>query len=726
MPGNRYFGKLKTTGVKSFWLFLFCLPLLCQNCIPPAPLNPNDSRAGELTASSCQLSDSTRVSEFRLIAPARGTLQVSAKSSAFTPTILIRDADGRKVEYGANITRYVEAGEYRVLVNGSRMGKFTLTSTFQPEANLLCVAFGHLGAGQSVAGQLSSTSCKLPDGSVFDGWQTTVYGSGTLTVTMRATAFDSFLMLRAEDGTLLASDDNGGGGTGGKDARFTVSVSGRETYTILAGAANSSAKPGSYQLTTSYTPDPDETCAAVRTLSESTQVSGSVSTASCNFNLPRRQDSSLFNIYAIQVPESGTVRISVPTSTFTPLLLLLDKDGNAIVEDSESGGLYTPLITQSLTPGDYSVLIFNEDSFEGDYTLQYTFTPGPAQPCAVQDLNDSQAVGGSLSGETSCRVVKLLSDTYRFALSTAATVDIGLSSGDFTTFLELRDSKDGLLAFGDQTTAGLSAHFKGDLAAGTYVLYAASVDLPGNYSLNAQFTPKTLSPCSSVQTLAVNTGFVGKLGQANCTGRAGEPVDYYRFTTPAEGTVAIVATSSELDSFLTLTDSSGKIFRTDDGSYGQADALIVHILKAGTYKVEVRNRNSSGATRYRLDLLWTAGARPPFCAASGVRIGVVKSAILTYTGCQYYDNTFADVYQFGVLDGFKPVEITATSSQFDSFLILTDAKGNVLSTDDNSAGGSDAKLAILLDPGDYYLVVKPAADPGESGAYQLSIQQPQQ
>ncbi len=725
MPVNRYFGKLDTTVVKSLWLLLFCFPLLSQNCIPPAPLSPNDSRAGELTAGSCQLSDGTRVAEFRLIAPVRGTLQVSAKSSGFTPSLLIRDADGRKVEYGASIIRYVEAGEYRVFVNGSGTGKFTLTSTFQPEANVLCVAFGRLGAGQSVVGQLASTSCKLPDGSVFDGWQTTVYGSGTLAVTMRANAFDSFLMLRSEDGTLLATDDNGGGGTGGKDAQITIPVSGRETYMVVAGAANATAKPGAYQLTTSFTPEPDETCRAVTTLTESTQVNGSVSTASCNFNLPRRQDSSLFNIYAIQVPESGTVQISVPASTFAPLLLLLDKDGNAIVEDSESGGLYTPLIKQALAPGDYSVLIFNEDSFEGDYTLQYTFNAGAAQPCAVQNLSDGQAVGGSLSGETSCRVVELLSDTYRFTLPTASTVDIGLASGDFTTFLELRDSKDSLLTFGDQTTEGLSAHFKGDLAAGTYVLYAASVDLPGNYSLNAQFPAKTLAPCTAVQAISVNTGFVGKLGQANCTGPAGEPVDFYRFTTTAEGTVAIVATAAEMDSVLTLTDSSGKTLRTDDDSYGQGDALIVHLLKAGTYRVEVRNRNGAGAARYRLDLLWTAGAKPPFCAATGVRVGVVKNGTLTYTGCQYYDNTFADIYQFGVVDGSKPVEITATSSRFDSFLILTDAKGNVLSTDDNSAGGTDAKLTLLLDPGDYYVVVKPASDPGESGTYQVSIQQPQ-
>lgn len=706
--------------MKCLWMFLVCLPLLSQNCIPPAPLNPNDLRAGELTASSCQLSDSTHVSEFRLIAPVRGTLRISAKSSVFTPSILIRDTEGRKVAFGASIAQYVEAGPYRVLVNGSGIGKFTLTSTFQPEPNVLCVSFGHLGAGQTVVGQLASTSCKLPDGSFFDSWLTTVYGAGTLTVTMRASAFDSFLMLRGEDGGLLATDDNGGGG---KDAQITLAVSGRETYSIVAGAAMANSRAGTYQISTTFTPDSGETCVPVRALTETTQVNGSVSAASCNFNLPQRQDSSLFNIYSIHVAETGTVQISVPRATFTPLLLLLDKDGNAIVEDSESGGLYMPHIKQSLTAGDYSLLVFNEDSFDGDYTLQYSFSAGAATPCPVQNLEGGQPLTGTLVGDASCRFVGLLLDRYKFTIPSSATVDIGLSSGDFTTFLELRDSKDNFLGFSDQTSEVSSAHFKADLPAGTYFVYAASVDLPGSYTLNAQFTSKTIAPCAASQSLPINTGFVGRLGQGGCTGTAGDPVDYYRFTTTTDATAALIATSNQLDTNLTLTDAAGKVLRKDDNSYGQGDALIVQILKAGTYKVEVRGKNASGTNGYRLDLLWTAGGKPPLCTANSLSLGAVLNGILTYTACQYYDNTFADIYQFAVVDGTKPVNISATSAQFDSFLILMDAKGNVLSTDDNSAGGLDARLSTLLDPGNYYLVVKPAADPAESGRYQLTIQQ---
>jgi hypothetical protein len=713
--GVRY---TKETYVKFFALIFLAVSLLGQSCVPAESLPPNGSQAGELTASSCQLSDSTKVSEYRLVLPVRGTLQIGAKATGFAPSFVIRDSDGRKVAAGTTLSRYMEAGKYLVLVNGSGLGKFTVTTAFVPEKNVLCTSFDRLGTGQSATGQLSPNSCKLPDGSMFDVWQTTVYGAGTLTITMRASSFDSFLLLRSEDGTLLASDDNG---AGGRDAQITLAISGRETYSVVAATANASSKGGDYQISVSFTANPDETCRPLRALTESIQVTGSVSTASCNFNLPQRQDSSLFNIYSIHVAENGTAQISVPASTFTPLLLLLDKDGNPIVEDSGSGGLYTPLIRQPLTPGDYSVLVYNEDSFEGDYTLQYTFVGEPAQPCTVQTLDTSQSTSGALTGGASCRAQELLSDIYRLTLPVSSSVDIALASGDFTTFLELRDAKDNLLGMGDQTSEGRSAHFQADLPAGTYFLAAASVDLPGNYSLNAHTTPKVIPPCSASQNLAINTGFVATLGQGQCTGLAGEPVDSYKFTLAAEGTVGLVMTSADIDSFLTLLDPTGKVLRSDDNSYSQKDALIVQELKAGTYKVEARSRG--GAGRYRVDLLWTANVKPPYCSASALKIGVAKSASLTYTGCQYYDNTFADMYQFTVTDPSRPVSVALNSAQFDSFLILTDSRGNVITTDDNSGGGSDALLSALLDTGTYFVVVKPADDPSQSGTYRLLIQQ---
>ena len=699
---------------------MFACSLLGQNCVPAVRMALNGTQAGELTENTCQLSDGSKVADYLLTLPVRGTLQASARATGFIPSILIRDLQGRKMESGTAVLRYLESGTYHVLLNGGAPGKFTLTTAFTPEANVLCANFEQLGVGGSAEGQLSPGSCKLPDGSLFEAWQMTVYGAGTLTITMKAGALDSSLLLRNESGNLLASDDNG---AGSRDAQISLPVSGRETYTILAASANSASKGGAYQISSTFEPDEDESCRPVRILTESSQFSGSISAASCNFNLPDRQDSSLFNFYKIHLPQSATVEISVPAATFTPLLLLLDQNGNPLTEDSESGGLYTPLIKQQLPAGDYSVLIFNEDSFEGDYTLQYNVSDASAQPCAVQTLESGRAVGGELTGQSSCRRAELLSDAYSFALPAAATVNADLSSGDFTTFMELRDAKDNLLAYSDNSASGQTAHMQLDLPAGSYILNTASVDLPGRYNLLAQLTPKTPPACAAPQNIAVNTGFIGALGASNCLGLAGEPVDYYRFTLPAGGSVALVMTSGDLDSYVTLTDTSGKVLRFDDNSYADGDAIIVYYLAAGTYRLEARGRNIIGPGRYRVDLLWAAGTKPVFCGAAPLEIGAAKDSSLTYTACQYYDNTFADTYSIQVSDSTKPVDIFASSALIDSYLILMDSKGNMIASDDNSGGGTAARLTLLLDPGTYYVVFKPAADPRESGNYHIQIQQ---
>ncbi|MDQ6678618.1 MAG: hypothetical protein M3Z09_15140, partial [Acidobacteriota bacterium] len=126
--------------MKWVWILLTAAPLLAQNCVPPFTLNPNDSQTAELAPTNCLLSDGTAFVTYRVIFPVRGALQLKAKGTGFEPSLILRDEDGRKVDAGASIQHPVEAGTYYAVVNGlpNATGPFTLTSTFVPEANILC------------------------------------------------------------------------------------------------------------------------------------------------------------------------------------------------------------------------------------------------------------------------------------------------------------------------------------------------------------------------------------------------------------------------------------------------------------------------------------------------------------------------------------------------------------------------------------------------------------
>lgn len=694
--------------------------------MPPGAAQPTGLVTGTLNQANCLLSDGTPYGDFLLTIPSHGTLTVQADSTSFAASAILRDAAGRALASGKTFQRAIEPGDYRLLVNAAASGQsggFTLRTTFQREPDILCQSFPRIGTGRSVAGQLNASSCTLPDGSAYDGYAITIYGSGTLDISMDSPDFSPYAILRGESGAQLASADNGGTG---RTAHISVPVSGNETYTIIAAAADAGQKPGSYRLATAFTPADGETCVAAKVLTDSDRVPGSIAAASCAFNLPQRQDSALFNFYDIRVPSDGFADIEIKNAAFGPLLLLLDADGNPVAEDSQSGGANDPIVRQQLAPGNYRLAVFDEDSFGGDYTLLYTFHPGLPEICPVLALDGTQTVAGTLDGTASCRAGGLVADVYRITLPSSGTLDLNFSSGDFTTSLELRDSKDNRLTDGEQTSDGASSRVLADLPAGVYTVVAASLDNSGGYNLGYQFTPKDLASCQGGQPLPVNSGYLGVLGTgatgtSSCTGSDGRPFDRYQFTTTSDGTVAAVMTSKVVDSLLTLTDSTGTVLRSDDHSYADDNALLVEFLPAGTYRLEARPAGARTSGSYRLDLLFNSGARPGFCDARTLANGASVNANLNFTSCQYLDHTFADFYQFSITDATKAVQIDAASRSFNTYLILLDAKGNPIASDDDSGGGTNARLQQNLDPGTYFVVVKPSDDPAASGDYSIAL-----
>jgi serine protease Do len=66
------------------------------------------------------------------------------------------------------------------------------------------------------------------------------------------------------------------------------------------------------------------------------------------------------------------------------------------------------------------------------------------------------------------------------------------------------------------------------------------------------------------------------------------------------------------------------------------------------------------------------------------------------------------------------IELRLNSTDFDAYLILMDAKGNVVDEDDDSGGGTNSKITDLLPAGTYYVVAKPFGDYTKHGTYTLA------
>ena len=699
-----------------------------QVCAPTGTVRPSSQITASLDGTNCALADGTWFADYVIDFPSRGTwsASVTPADGATAFTVVLRDQSGSRIDSGTTIQRNVERGTYHVLVNAPAAnsgGGFTLSSTFSGAPNILCRHFAMMGTLRTVNGSLGAGSCTLPDGSIFDGYQITLFGTGTADIAVNANGFTPLLILRTSDGSAVASnstpDANG-------VVHLVVPEVGSDTYTLIAAVSSPDQTGGSYSLSAVFTPDSGETCIPAASLTGTQQSGGSISTDSCSFNLPGREDSALFNYYLVHLDNAGIVQATIESADFGSLLLLLDADGNTIAQDSDSGGAGTPLIRQQLAPGDYRLILFNEDSFGGDYTLDYQYTPGAAPVCAATSMDSGSQMTGILAGATSCKDSVFLTDVYTIVLPSDGTVNLSLSSPDFSTFLDLHDAKDNELIWGTQSSDGSASFLTADLPAGAYYVDAASMDGTGGYALSYTFTAKPLATCSTPMQLVSNEYIQNvQLGPASCEGRDGRRADYYQFAIPPSmtGTEGVIMISDSLPPDITLIGPDGTTLRNDQNSYADNNALIVQYLTAGTYTVRSRSADPTAEGVYSLYLLFAGGGPPNLCAPRNLSPSGSVSGQTSFTSCAWYDNTFADIYQLNVTDAAQNIAVGAQSTDFDTFLILMDSKGNVLASDDNSGGGTNALLVQSLDPGNYYVVVKPSNDPTSSGNYLLAISQ---
>ena len=696
--------------------FGVCLgSLLAQDCPPVASVLPNGTLGGTLDAASCQLGDGTPYAPYRLDLPVRGQIKLAVSGTAGGFSLTLRDAAGIRVDSGASLLRPIEAGSYTLLVNGraaGQTGSYTVNTSFTSEPGILCSSFPNIGRHQTVQGKLPSSGCLALDGTPYEAYTLTTDGTGTLTVAVTSQDFTPMVAVRSIDGRPLSLLSAGS---------LNIVLDRDSQYLIIVSSADKST--GAYQISNAYQPADNETCRSQKTLAASDSDSSAITAASCFVTIAGSGDQSYYNYYNFTLTDAGLATASAVSGDFTATLNLLDAAGNILAADSGGGGYDSQYNVQSslraqLPPGSYRLQVFSDLPSGGNYALKYTFQAGNPQPCTAGALHVGGDVTGALSA-AGCRTSLGLSDLYTLTLASAGTVDLEISSGMFDAILAIRDSQDNLIVRDDEV-GGLSvAHITADLPAGVYTVAGAATAGAGNFDFTTRFTAHDIPACTFAQSLDLNGGFIQRLGPRSCTGANGQPVDYYTFTLAADTLVLAVMTSSEVDGYLTLYDGNGNVVRNDDNSYGSNDPLIVQYLPAGTYKLAARGASSTVGGLYEVDLRTVTGPRPPFCTPKAmVTAGATASGVITYTGCQYTDSTFADLYQMN-LTADAALDLRLNSSQFDAYLVLLDSKGALVDQDDDSGGGTNARITRNVPAGTYYIVAKPFGDYTSHGAYTL-------
>src|SRR4029079_16697534 len=180
--------------------------------------------------------------------------------------------------------------------------------------------------------------------------------------------------------------------------------------------------------------------------------------------------------------------------------------------------------------------------------------------------------------------------------------------------------------------------------------------------------------------------------------------DLYKFTLASTQVVTLTTQSAAFQPITNLYDVNGNFIVADSSSAGQS--RVTRTLPAGTYYVASEGKTFTSNGAYTLSL--TGVATVACSAASSIQTITPTTAGTTVAGtlvagdCTIFDGTFADVYKITVTTT-ATVQVDLTSTAFDAYLWLYDANFVSITSDDNSGGGTNARLSRSLTAGTYYI-----------------------
>jgi len=290
-----------------------------------------------------------------------------------------------------------------------------------------------------------------------------------------------------------------------------------------------------------------------------------------------------------------------------------------------------------------------------------------------------------------------------------------------------------------------------DGAGGTDALLRYVFTADGDLEIHAN----SVSPATGAFTLALEAGTppgpvvdhpitMGQTVRGTLTEQSPEESDgtyyeQYTFTGRAGQTVQVTMRSQAVDSYLNVGRADGGAFTSlatdDDGAGGNDARVVITLPTAGQYVIHA-NTLAPATGAYELTLeqgdasAATTSAPASPSAASGaanrtaITAGQTVTGTLATTDARAADQSYFDDYVYHGRAGERLV-ITLRSSAFDSYLsygTLTAGRFANLSSDDDSAGGSDSRLEVTLPADGDYVIRANSLAANATGAYTLQVE----
>lgn len=579
-----------------------------------------------------------------------------------------------------------------------------------------------IAVGQSASDSLTAGDPLLRSRhSPYRMWSLEGKAGQRVVIDLMSSDFDAYLILRGADGRTMGSDDDSGEGT---NARLHAVLPRDGTYRVIATAVGDSAR-GRYTLAVSGWEAPDaappgrSAVIAVGETKDGILEPGDEISA----------DGPYQDRWLVDAPAGARLTVDMRSSDLDSYLVVLAPDGKVVGSDDDGGGgKDAEVAIRAGAAGRYTILAtsYGDEPAAGAYRLSLQADTGDfAEPGATAAIAMGETREGRLeTGDA--RGARGLEDHWTFTGRAGQGVRIDAMSGAIDAYLVLLH--DGVVVdSNDDGGEGQNARILAVLPeTGTYTAVVsafASEGFGGRYAL--QLTALTGPAPAPGQTgsIALGARVVGRLERGDQTNADGGYQDFWEAEGRGGEDVIVELRSVAFDTYLELYGPDGKLLAHDDDGLGDGTNSLItaHLARGGRYRLVVRSYSAKeGTGLYELALL-SAGpiARPG--AVTEIRAGTTVVGRLEPGDSTVGDSSYADVFLLRPQTSGEAV-IDLRSADFDAYLILQDAAGHTLMTDDDSGSGSDARITYPVIAGQTYRILANSyGDSRDTGTYRLSV-----
>ena len=249
------------------------------------------------------------------------------------------------------------------------LGMLALAGCAHSAPQTITPAVRTLAMGGEATGRLSRADARLRDSSVYQAWRFDAQAGQIIQADVSSTAFDAYAILQNASDSVLARDDDSGGG---HNARIIFTIPATGTYYVLAnsyqrgsfgaytvrlrslGMASGGNAPGGVLPGT------------VGQIMKGQTMSGRLSPTD-----PKLSDGSVFQAWTYIGTAGETVTVDVVSTEFDAYALVQDGNGVKLAADDDAGGGTNARITYTLPySGAYRIIAntYRQGSF-GAFSL---------------------------------------------------------------------------------------------------------------------------------------------------------------------------------------------------------------------------------------------------------------------------------------------------------------------------------------------------------------------